>query len=59
MEITCTEQEKELLIFKLAGNIGCAHECPRRILDGCSGCVTEKMDIQWIIKIPIEIERKD
>ena len=57
MEIKCTEQEKELLIVKLAGNIGCPHECLLRTLEGCAGCITEKMCIQWNIKIPIE--RKD
>ena len=57
MEITCTQYEKELLICELAGKIACPMNCCRRTLEGCSGCVTEKMNIQWIIKIPIE--RKD
>lgn len=59
MEITCTQSEKELLICELAGKIGCPHECVLRTLHGCEGCITDKMGIQWIIKIPIEIERKD
>lgn len=59
MEITCTQSEKELLICELAGKIGCPSECVLRTLHGCDECVTNKMGIQWIIKIPIELERKD
>lgn len=57
MEIKCTEEEKELLIVKLAGNIGCPGECVVRTLHGCDECVTNQMGIRWIIEIPIK--RKD
>lgn len=50
VKITCTNEERDKLLYRLGHTLTCNQDCATRLIYGCYGCIARcKNSIEWDI----------